>query len=158
MLLCIPFLAEALEPDLEKELQQYLFQSTTIVLQARQKLTDGFSIDEEITKLKDIAESIRKAHTLLQERFRSRQEAVHQLGGKAIERQSVMEAGYLKALGEYLSLIESLQTTAPLTSPRLGGTDRSNRNPQDPSRQDPPQKQKTDLRKSSLQKSELSGN
>jgi hypothetical protein len=71
ILISIPLLAEAIEPDREKELKQSLIQSRAIVLQAFQKLNNSSSIDDEITKLKDISESIRINHALLQERFRT---------------------------------------------------------------------------------------
>ncbi|MBI5075028.1 MAG: transglutaminase domain-containing protein [Nitrospirae bacterium] len=127
--LFIPFLAEAFEPDLEKELQQSLIQSRAIVLQARQKLNNSPAIDIEISKLKDISESVKISLALLQERFRLRQEAANQLGAKAGQRHRAMEEGYLNAIGEYLNLSEQLSAisgqlfsaqqsaTPPLTSP-----------------------------------------
>ena len=115
----IPFPVHAFEPDLEKDLQQSLIQSRAIVLQAEQKLLNASFIDEEITKIKEVSESIRINHALLQERFRLRQQAVNSLGVKAQDRHRVMEEGYLKALADYLNLVESLQqsSTPPLTSP-----------------------------------------
>lgn len=46
---------------------------------------------------------------MIQERFRLRREQVNNLAAKAQERHRVMEEGYLKALGEYLALMEGLQ-------------------------------------------------
>ncbi len=112
VLLFVPVLAEALESDLENQLQQSLIQSRAIINRAENKLKDSASIDNEITKLKEVSESISITHALLQERFRSRQDTVNQLGGKALERQQAMEERYLKAVGEYLAIINSIQPSA----------------------------------------------
>lgn len=45
---------------------------------------------------------------MLQERFKLRKETINHLEAKVRDRHRVMEEGYLKALGDYLNLVESL--------------------------------------------------
>ncbi len=102
----------ATDIDIEKDLQTKLSQSRVLLERAEAKLRAGASITDEIAELLIYAEDIKISDLLLQERFRLRQEAVNQLGDKAEQRHRQMEAGYLKALGEYLALIENLQQSA----------------------------------------------
>ena len=46
------------------------------------------------------------------EKFRIGEEDIKTRGAKALERHRVMEEGYQKALAEYLTLMESLQSSA----------------------------------------------
>ncbi|MDH4232801.1 MAG: hypothetical protein OEW04_12330, partial [Nitrospirota bacterium] len=102
----LPFVAYAFEPDLEKELQQSLIQSRAVINRAEKKLKDSLPLDNEIIKLKEVAKSVNITNALMQERFRLRREEVKSLGAKAQERHRVMEEGYLRALEEYLALME----------------------------------------------------
>ncbi|MBI5633298.1 MAG: hypothetical protein HZA15_07475, partial [Nitrospirae bacterium] len=99
----------AADLDMEKDLQKRLSQSKALIGRAEAKLSAGFSITDEIAELSIHAEEIRLSDLLLQERFRLRQETLVQFGSKAGQRHRDMEAGYLKALTDYLRLIESLQ-------------------------------------------------
>ena len=55
---------------------------------------------------------------LLQERFRVRDEKVKNLGSKTRDRQEKVKSGYLKALEEYLSLVNSIPDSGEV-SPAL---------------------------------------
>ena len=99
----------AADVGIEKELQAKLNKSRALLEKAKTKLSAGLSITDEIAELQAHAEDIKTSDVLLQERFRLRQETADQLGARAGQRHRAMEEGYLKALGEYLALIESLQ-------------------------------------------------
>jgi hypothetical protein len=103
-----PVLGEALEDDIERDLQKNLKQSKILVHQIQTKLTQGHSATSEITQLKTATDNIRISHLLLEERFKLRAEKVKALGSKAVERQQIMAEGYQKALIEYLGLVDSL--------------------------------------------------
>lgn len=112
----IPYLSEASDISLEKDLQANLEQSSAIVEKAKAKLDAGSPIIDEISQLKKTAENIKAIHLLLQEAFKVKEDTIKTLGAKAMERHQVMSEGYKKALAEYLNLIESLSGSAQLSA------------------------------------------
>ncbi len=107
-----PYASDAADLDLEKDLQQNIEQSRTVVEKISKKIKSGSPTDALIERLKSLSENIKASHLLMQERFKLREEKVKALGSKAIERQRVMSEGYSKALTEYLSLIEGLPSAS----------------------------------------------
>jgi hypothetical protein len=101
----------AADLDLEKGLHKAFEQSRSFIERAQKKLADGRSISTELDRLKTAAEHIKASHLLLQERFRAREEKVSDMGANAPERHRMMVEGYLRALEEYLALLDSLPPT-----------------------------------------------
>ncbi|MFI5294709.1 MAG: transglutaminase family protein [Thermodesulfovibrionales bacterium] len=125
--------------DIEKDLQEKLKQSRALLERAGEKLKAGDSGQKEISTLTALSENIKASHLLLQEKFRAREEDVKTRGAKALERHRVMEEGYQKALAEYLTLIESLQSSANTVGaygPHPGGFAEENDTPDQASRPD----------------------
>jgi hypothetical protein len=115
VVLCIlfsPFIGDAFDDDIEKDLQHRLEQSRTIIVTIQNKLFSGASLSSEITRLKAAAENIRINNLLLGERFAMREEKIRSLGSAVLARHQTMTEGYRKALTEYLSLIDSLPPDA----------------------------------------------
>ena len=98
----------AFENNIEKDFQGSLEQSRVIVKKIQAKLAASSPVSEEIALLKKTADDIRITHLLLQERFSLREERVHSLGSKALDRHRAMAEGYRKALTEYLSLVDGI--------------------------------------------------
>ena len=71
-----PHLAGAADLSLEKDLQNSLARSRTLVGQIDEKVSAGQSIQSELDQLRTLAEDIRATHLLLQERFRVRADRV----------------------------------------------------------------------------------
>ena len=114
-----PYLTHAADIDIEKELQQGLEESRSVIARAKEKLTNGDPITTQVERLKAIAEDIRVSHLLMQERFRSREEDAEQLGGKALARHHAVVERYRHALETYLTLIENLPSDDGLSDPDL---------------------------------------
>ena len=112
-------LGYAADVDIEKDLQEKLRQSKSLLERAVDKLKTGNSADNEITKIQSLTENIKASHLLLKEKFRQREEEVKTRGAKAAKRHQTMEEGYRKALGEYLNLVEGLQPASSDTQQRL---------------------------------------
>ncbi len=103
-----PCLTDAADMDIEKDLQKGLEQSSSIIARAKEKLADGRPITHELDRLTTIAEDIKASHLLLQERFRLREDKVMDMGANAPDRHRVMVEGYIRAIEEFLTLMESL--------------------------------------------------
>lgn len=108
----VPFSAYASDVSIEKDLHSSLEKSRAVVVAIQNKLANSASVSDEIAQLKALAENIKASHSLLQERFGLRKEAVKSLGTKAVERHTAMSAGYRQALEEYLALVNSFQRSA----------------------------------------------
>ena len=111
-----PHLAGAADLSLEKDLQNSLARSRTLVGQIDEKVSAGQSIQSELDQLRTLAEDIRATHLLLQERFRVRADRVSELGPQAADRQNAMSEAYRQTLDEYLQLVDSL-TSGAVASP-----------------------------------------
>ncbi len=109
LLLFTPRVLFAFDADLEKGLQQDLFESLTLIEKALEKMQEGNPAANEISRLKSGTESIKASHMLLRERFRTRADIAATMGSKASERQSAMSNSYFQAIGEYLSMVEDIQ-------------------------------------------------
>ncbi|KAF0220886.1 MAG: hypothetical protein FD174_883 [Geobacteraceae bacterium] len=94
--------------DIEKDLSRELASTRKTVILAGEKLASGAFIASETGRLKASAENIRAIQLLLQERFKLRQEKSASVGAKAAERHENVAEGVLKALGEYLALIDAI--------------------------------------------------
>ena len=111
-----PFSVSAADLDLEKDLQNKLSQSKKIFRIVREKQKSGVASTVDGKRIKTLSEEIAASHMLLQERFRMRDEKVKNLGSKARERQEKVKSGYLKALQEYLSLVNSIPDSGEVSS------------------------------------------
>ncbi len=107
-LVCAATVATSFADELDKELGRDLRQSRTIVLRAAAKLKAGDPPAPEISSLKSMAESIRAARLLDLERFKAGGEKAATLGVKAVERHETVSSGFIRALEEYLALIDAL--------------------------------------------------
>ena len=124
LLLCafvffLPSLSGAADTSLEKEMQQHLAQSRSLIQTIQEKRDAGLSITSELNRLRALAQDIRAIHMLLEERFRARQEKVNTLGANAAARHSAMWEGYREVLDEYLDLTETLSADEALSSATL---------------------------------------
>ncbi len=111
-----PLSVNAADLDLEKDLQNKLSQSKKLVRIVREKQKSGAASTLDGKRLKTLSEDIAASHMLLQERFRVRDEKVKNLGSKARDRQEKVKSGYLKALEEYLSLVNSIPDSGEVSS------------------------------------------
>jgi len=112
----------ALADDLEKDLAREVLKSKTIVSAAQKKVDSAGTTTDEIAKLKASADSVRACYLLLQERFKNQREITSALGGKAVTRHDAVTGGILKALSDYLALIDAIppdNTVSAATLDRL---------------------------------------
>ena len=111
LFLSLPFLyfpGSASAVDIEKDLSRELASTRNTVILASEKLSSGAAIASETLRIKASAENVRAIHVLLQERFKLRQEKTASVGAKAAERHENVAEGVLKALEEYLALIDAI--------------------------------------------------
>ncbi len=122
MLVCSPYACEAAADNLEKDLVQEIQGCKTILAAAQAKVKAGGGGAAEIAKLKASAENVRADYLLLQERFQSRGNVAATLGAKAVERNNAVASGVIKAIAEYLALIDAIppdNTASAATLDRL---------------------------------------
>jgi len=106
LFLLLPVCAYAV--DVEKDLSLQLRENRKLVLAAEEKLGAGLSPASEIARLKASSDNVRAIFLLLQERYKLRQEKAASVSAKASERHERVADGVLKALEEYLGLVENI--------------------------------------------------
>ncbi len=114
-----PYLTQAADHSLQKELQGLLEQSRILIEKARQKAIEGLPITTEMNELGTLSEEIQAVHLLLEDQFRQREEEVATRGAKALERHRAVSEGYSRAIREYLSLMQSLSSGSGISLSRL---------------------------------------
>ncbi|WP_243688310.1 hypothetical protein [Geotalea toluenoxydans] len=118
LMFCSPAFGDELEKDLSLDLRE----SRAIAAATRAKSYRGEQISAEVVKLKTQAEKIRAGLLLLQERYKTRVSANSSLNGQALDRQDATAGGLIKALEEYLALIDAIppdNVVAPSVLDRL---------------------------------------
>jgi hypothetical protein len=103
-----PFIVQAADTIIEKDLRRSFEDSRSILDAARDKMITALSLDDQIVALKNKAEEIRASHLLLLERFRLQGEATKALGTTARDRHSAMLNQYREVVEEYLTLVGGL--------------------------------------------------
>ncbi|HAD03422.1 MAG TPA: hypothetical protein DCF93_01815, partial [Desulfuromonas sp.] len=94
--------------ELEKDLASSLRRSQKVVAQIQRKRGEGQPIRAEMAELQAEAEGLRASKMLLEERFRGRGQHARDLGGKARQRQEVMEIRYHEVLGQLQPLLDEI--------------------------------------------------
>ncbi len=111
-----PAAAQAIDNDIEQDIQKNLKQSKILIEQINTKLRQGASITSEVAQLRKAAESVKASSMLLDVRLKLREEKAKTLGPAALARQQAMTADYKAALTEYLSIIDGLPPDNSLPS------------------------------------------
>jgi hypothetical protein len=99
---------ESTADELERGMISDMRESRVLVINARQSMGRDGSCSGEITLLKNKGEGIRAAHILLKERLAGFSTRAEGVGGKALDRQNAVVEGYVKALEEYLALLDAI--------------------------------------------------
>jgi hypothetical protein len=118
----IPCASEAVEDNLEKEIQETFVESKTLAESIKSKLSQGGSVSGDVAQLKAAAEKIRVNDLLVKERFSLREEKAKSLGSTVSSRHAAMTEGYRKALSEYLSLVDKLPSDSQTRNSQLATT------------------------------------
>jgi len=114
-LLILPFVfflfspsIRALDLSLEKDMERAFRESRAVLVSIDTGLERGAGLNEEIARLRVLAEEIRACHLLMEERFRLREEELGGLGKETMERHRTAVERYREAVETYLGLTEKL--------------------------------------------------
>jgi hypothetical protein len=119
ILILLPLHAEAIDTNLQREIQQNLRESSALIKKAEAVLSAGRPFTSEISTMKTKAEHIRSLQLLLNQKFSIREEEIKTKCTKAQKRHKNTEEGYRDALEEYLTLIDSLPPDGSISQSQL---------------------------------------
>lgn len=102
--------------DLEGEVETAFKESRAVVSVMTEKVVGGASVQADLVRLKELVDTVRVSHLLLQERFRQRSA---ELEGNLLVRQQAMEGRYLANVTEFLSLIDALPPVQEISTSDL---------------------------------------
>jgi hypothetical protein len=115
LFVCGPLSGKSAADELEKGISRDIQESKATLAKAAVKLQSGTPASAEIAALRSLAESIRASHLLMGERLRQHGEKAAALGAKATARQSLVTDAYVKAIEDYLALIDALPPDGTVT-------------------------------------------
>lgn len=105
--------------DLEKEVQTSLGQMLSQTRKIQARLAEGRPIAAEVSALKKRAAALARQHEVLQERFRSRGDAVNIHGLKIWQRHHEVFSRYQETMERILALIDLLPAGGSVTTEEI---------------------------------------
>lgn len=98
----------ALDLSLEKDMERAFRESRALLVSIEMGLERGAGLNEEVGRLRFLAEEIRACHLLMEERFGIREEELGGFGKEVLGRHRTAVEGYREVVQRYLGLTEEL--------------------------------------------------